>query len=114
MVLKMVLVGFLPVKVCSVPVQTQQEMEYREEFVKALPQEPEWLPHAFGRHFAQGNVESHGCVPHHHHYQNHWDYFPVNWLMVWELPFPKGSLEVRAYFLSSEENDACQRQHVQL
>ena len=105
---------FLPVKVFSVPVQAYQEMEYGEEFVKALPQEPEWLPRAFGRHLAQGDAGSHGRVLHHHHRQNHWDYFPVDWLMVWELPFPEGSLEVRTYFLGSEGNDAHQRWCVQL
>ena len=114
MVPKVALVDFLPVKVFLVPVQAQWEMEYREEFVEALPQELEWLPCAFGRHLAQGDVGSHGHVPHHHHCQNHWDYFPVDWLMVWELPFPKGSLEVHTYFLGSEGNDARQRQHVQL
>ena len=105
---------FLLVKAFSVPVQAQREMEYGEEFVEALSQEPEWLPRAFGHHLAQGDAGSHGHVLHHHHHQNHRGYFPVNWLMVWELPFPKGSLEVRAYFSGSEGNDARQRQRVQL
>ena len=107
-------VDFLPVKVFLVPVQAYQEMEYGEEFVEALPQEPEWLPRAFSRHLAQGDAGSHGRVLHHHHRQNHRDYFPVDWLMVWELPFPEGSLEVRTYFLGSEGNDAHQRWCVQL
>ena len=107
-------VDFLPVKAFLVLVQAHQEMEYGEEFVEALPQELEWLPHPFGRHLVQGDAESHGYVPHHHHCQNHRDYFLVDWLIVWELPFPKGSLGVRTYFLGSEGNDTCQRQHVQL
>ena len=111
---KVALVDFLPVKVFLVLVQAHREMEYREEFVEALPQEPEWLPHAFGRHLAQGDAGSHGRVLHHHHCQNHRDYCPVDWLMVWELPFPEGSLEVHAYFSGSEGNDARQRQRVQL
>ena len=111
---KVALVDFLPVKAFSVPVQAHRGMEYGEEFVEALPQEPEWLPRAFGRHLAQGDAGSHGHVPHHHHRQNHRGYFPVNWLMVWELPFPEGSLEVRAYFSGSEGNDARQRRRVQL
>ena len=89
-------------------------MEYGKEFVEALPQELEWLPCAFGCHLVQSDVGSHGCVPHHHHRENHWDYFLVDWLMVWELPFPKGSLEVRTYFWGSEGNDTHQRQCVQL
>ena len=111
---KVVLVDFLPVKAFSVPVEAHREMEYGEEFVEALPQEPEWLPRAYGRHLAQGDAGSHGRVPHHHHRQNHRGYFPVDWLMVWELPFPEGSLEVRTYFLGSEGNVACQRRRVQL
>ena len=61
---KVALVDFLLVKAFSVPVRAHREMEYGEEFVEALPQEPEWLPRAFGRHLAQGDAGSHGHVPH--------------------------------------------------
>jgi len=90
-------VGFSLVKVFSVPVEAL-EMAYREDLVEwALPQEPQG-PHALDRHPALGDVDSHGRVPHHHHCRCHQGDSLVDQWLVSDLPFRKGSREVRACF----------------
>jgi len=104
--------GFSPVKAFSVPVEAL-EMAYGEDLVEqALPQEPV-VPHALDCHPALGDVDSHGRVPHHHHCQCHQGDSLVDQWLVSDLPFQKGSREVRASFWGSEGSDTRQRWHGQ-